>query len=155
MQGFVGQEGAGRRRGDAQSGTKLREILMESREKEPPRPQEGWHEQGVMPEPGAPLQGQGRRGVRLPWSLREPGLAGTRMLGLVFLQGTLGKLRVCHDLQNLKMLPVLARRPLLAWKVEAGINHWVLSRHWGTATATTIPQEQHKASLQSRDLPQV
>lgn len=40
--------------------------------------------------------------------------------------------QVCHDLQNLKMLRVQAKRPLLAFKVGAGINNSVLRAHWST-----------------------
>lgn len=40
--------------------------------------------------------------------------------------------QVCPDLQNLKMLPVQARRPLLAVKVGAGINNSILSIYGST-----------------------
>lgn len=87
------------------------------------------------------------RGVRFPWilglfccsprsSAGAPGpVAGWDLnAGAWFsYRAPLGaQEQVCHDLQNLKMLPVEARRPLLAIKVGAGINSSVLRAHGST-----------------------
>lgn len=83
---------------------------MESREEGPQRPLEGWHKQGMMPEPGLSCmphsQGQGRTwgevsmdpqaalhvllSQELCGSARAGGWSGLECWRLVFLQGTLG-----------------------------------------------------------------